>query len=43
MFEHAQPYIIWPYRAILKRVEILGLLQKPDSQYNISFIESGWV
>ena len=35
--------IVQPHRATLKRGEVIGLLEKPDSRCNISFVRSGWV
>ena len=42
MLERIQLCIIWPYGATLKCGEVVGLLEKPDSQCNICFSKSGW-
>ena len=43
MLKHIQPYIVWPHGATLKYDKVFGLLQKSDSQCNISFIVNKWV
>lgn len=43
MLRRIQSRIVWPYEATLKYDEVINLLEKFDSQYNISFFRNKWV
>ncbi len=43
MLECVQPRIVRLHGATSKHGEVIGLLEKPDSRCNISFVGSGWV